>query len=335
MLPVAGVPFVTHQLARARDAGVDRVVLATSYLPEVFSAHFGDGQRLRLDLCYVTEHEPLGTGGGIRNVADALRSGPDEPVLVLNGDVLSGHDIRAQVELHRRVGAAVTLYLRPVDDVRAFGMVPTDADGRVTAFLEKPKSEAEVVTHDINAGCYVFTRSVIDSIPPGRPVSVERETFPGLLAAGAPVMGYVDPAYWLDLGTPAAFVQGSRDLVLGVAPSPAVPPVTNGAVILPGAQVAAGACVDGGSAVGVGATVQAGAVVSGSVLFDGAVVAAGARVVDSAVGRSAYVGARTSLADAVIGDGATIGMGNELIGGARVWPGTQLADGALRFSTDR
>ena len=223
MVPAAGVPFLTHQLARARAAGVEHIVLATSYLAEVFEPYFGDGAALGLHIEYVTEEEPLGTGGAIRNVASRLHSGPDDPVLIFNGDILTGLDIRALVDTHETTGADVSLHLTKVTDPRAYGLVPTDDTGRVQAFLEKPQTPEEIVTDQINAGAYVFRRSVIDAIPLGRPVSVERETFPGLLSAGAHLQGMVDSTYWLDLGTPAAFVRGSADLVLGRAPSPAVP----------------------------------------------------------------------------------------------------------------
>ena len=201
MLPTAGVPFLHHVLSKARAAGIDHVVLATSYRPEVFRDGIGDGSALGLRVDYVTEDVPMGTGGGIRNVLDRLESGPDDPVVILNGDILSGHDLAAQVAAHRASGAEVTLHLSEVEDPRAFGCVPTDESGRVTAFLEKTPTP---VTNRINAGCYVFKRRVIDAIPADRPVSVERETFPELVAAGALVLGHVDPAYWLDLGTPAA-----------------------------------------------------------------------------------------------------------------------------------
>jgi mannose-1-phosphate guanylyltransferase len=335
MLPTAGVPFTAHQLARARAAGVDHVVLATSYRAEVFEAYFGDGARVGLDLEYVTEDEPLGTGGAIRNVTGRLRAGPDDPVVVFNGDVLSGLDLSAMLARHLRAGAAVTLYLHAVADVRPFGMVPTDAAGRVTAFLEKPQRPEDVVTSDINAGCYVFRRSVLEAIPAGRPVSVERETFPGLLRDGALVLGHVDAGYWLDLGTPAAFVRGSCDLVLGRVTSPALPGPTGPALVLPGAQVAPDAQLTGGTAVGGGAVVGPRAVVTGSVLFDGAQVRAGARVSGSVLGRDAVVGEGTVLAGAVLGDGVRVGAGNELLTGVRVFPGTVLGDRAVRFSSDR
>ena len=330
MLPTAGVPFTAHQLARARAAGIDHVVLATSYRAELFESHFGDGADLGLELEYVTETTPLGTGGGIRNVADRLRS---DDVVVLNGDVLDAHDIAAQVALHRDTGAAVTLYLTRVEDPRAFGCVPTDAEGRVTAFLEK---DPNPVTDQVNAGCYVFRREVLlSAIPLGEVVSVERQTFPALLAEGLRLQGFLDEGYWLDVGTPAAFVRASCDLVRGVIGSPALPGPTGERLLLDGATAGAGAVVDGGSVAGRGATVGAGARVHGSVLFDGAVVDAGAVVSGSVVGAGAVVGAGTRLDGVVVGDGARIGAANELLTGVRVFPGAVITDGAVRFSSDR
>lgn len=332
MLPVAGVPFTVHQITRARDAGVSRIVLATSYKAEVFR-EFIDDADLGIEVVIATEDEPLGTGGAIRHALPFLESGSEDPVLIFNGDVLSGLDISGLVQHHRETASDVTLYLTRVEDPRAYGLVPTDADGRVTAFLEKPSTPEEIVTDQINAGCYVFRRSIIDSIPAGRPVSVERETFPGLLSSGARVSGVVDTGYWLDLGTPLSFVQGSRDLVLGLAPSPAVPAI-GPSLVLPGAQVATSAQVVGGSALGRGVVVGADAVVDGAVVFDGAEIAEGARVTDSIVGAGAVIGAGTVLRGAVIGDGAVIGRGNELLDGVRVWPQAHVADGSVRFSSD-
>ncbi|MFD9845842.1 mannose-1-phosphate guanylyltransferase [Streptomyces parvus] len=335
MVPAAGVPFLTHQLARARAAGVEHIVLATSYLAEVFEPYFGDGSSLGLQIEYVTEQEPLGTGGAIRNVASKLSSGPDEPVLIFNGDILTGLDIRALVTSHTVSGADVSLHLTRVEDPRAFGLVPTDATGRVTAFLEKPQTPEEIVTDQINAGAYIFRRSVIDTIPSGRPVSVERETFPGLLASGAHLQGMVDSTYWLDLGTPAAFVRGSADLVLGRAPSPAVPGRCGDRLVLPTASVAPDAKLTGGTVVGAGAVIGAGARVDGSTVLENATVEPNAVVTDSLVGAGAVIGARTVLAGAVIGDGARVGADNELRDGIRIWCGSTLPDASVRFSSDQ
>jgi mannose-1-phosphate guanylyltransferase len=332
MLPVAGVPFTVHQITRARDAGVTRIVLATSYRAEVFR-DFMDAADLGIEIVIATEDEPLGTGGAIRHALPFLESGSDESVLIFNGDVLTGVDIRGLVDHHRSTESDVTLYLTPVDDPRAYGLVPTDLKGRVTAFLEKPKTDDEIVTNNINAGCYVFKRSVIDQIPAGRPVSVERETFPALLAAGALVTAVVDRGYWLDLGTPLSFVQGSCDLVLGAAPSPAVPQHGD-FLALPGAVLAPTAQVHSGSVIGRGAVVADNAIINGAVLFDGAQIGEGAHVINSIVGVGAVIGAGTVLNGAVIGDGAVIGRGNELLAGVRVWPGAHLADCSVRFSAD-
>ncbi|MGE5290455.1 MAG: sugar phosphate nucleotidyltransferase [Micromonosporaceae bacterium] len=331
LLPAAGVPFLAHQLARAAASGVVRAVLATSYRAEMFEAGLGDGSSLGLKIEYVTEDRPLGTGGGIRNAASRLSCGPDDPVLVLNGDILSGHDISAQLDLHRAVDAAVTLHLVEVADPSRFGCVPTDASSRVTAFLEKTPTP---VTNRINAGCYVFKRRAIDRIPADRVVSVERETFPGLIETGEPVFGYEETAYWLDVGTPEAFVRASCDLVLGLLPSPALPGPCGAMLALPGAAVDPGAEVSGGTVIGSGAVIAPGAQVHGSVLLDEVTVAPGARVTGSIVGRGVRIGEGAVLDEAFIGDGAVIGAGNELRNGIRIWPRTHIEPGTIRFSTD-
>jgi mannose-1-phosphate guanylyltransferase len=340
MLQVAGVPFISHQLARARAAGVHRIVFATAYRPEVFEQYFGDGAAFGLELDYVTETEPLDTGGAIRNVADRLSSAPDEPVLIFNGDILSGVDLVGLVEAHRAREADVTLHLTRVarEKLSAFGLVPTDRDDWVTAFREKPQRQQDIVTDQINAGCYVFRRRVIDGIPAGRRVSVERETFPGLLAAGSRVLGVVEQSYWRDLGTPEAFVHGSADLVLGAIESPAIPATCRhdlaDALVLPGADLAADAKIGGGSTIGAGALVAEGAEVHGSVVGEGAHIHAGAVVRDSIVGRNAVLGEGTVLDSVVVGDGASVGARNELRAGARVWCDAVIGDGMVRFSAD-
>jgi mannose-1-phosphate guanylyltransferase len=334
LLPTAGVPFLAHQLSRVADAGVGRVVLATAYRADMFADSFGDGSSFGLEICYVQEDTPLGTGGAIRNASAALRSDRNAPVIVLNGDILSGHDLTAQVKAHTEAAAAVTLHLVEVEDPSRFGCVPTDADGRVTAFLEKTPNP---VSNRINAGCYVFRRAVIDEIPPGVVASVERETFPRLIEAGAVVMGYVDGAYWLDVGTPDAYVQGSCDLVLGRMTSPAlraIPGLPGQRLLLDGAVVGRGASVDGGTVAGAASVIETGAQVSGSVLFDGARIGEGARVSNSVLGHGAWVGPGVVLDRAVLGDGASVAEGNELRAGARVWPGVELGPTSVRFSTD-
>ena len=331
VLPVAGVPFLAHQIAKLAVAGVDRVVLAVSYRASEFEQTFGSGREFGVELIYIIEQEPLGTAGAIRNVASLLRGRPADPVVVLNGDILSGHDLAAQVALHHDRLADVTLHLVEVEDPLPFGCVPTDPTGRVTAFLEKSPAP---VSSQVNAGCYILNRSVIDEIPIGRAVSIERESFPELLAKGRRVMAYTEDAYWLDLGTPASLVQASCDLVRGIAKSPAYDQPPAESRVLPGAMVAPSASISRGSTIGSGAEIEAEAAVLGSVVMDSATIGKGASVVDSVVGPAARVGAGTRVRDAVIGDGANIGEACELANGVRVWCGATLGDGAVRFSTD-
>jgi mannose-1-phosphate guanylyltransferase len=188
--------------------------------------------------------------------------------------------------------------------------VPTDTDGRVTAFLEK---SAAPVTHQINAGCYVFARSVVSTIPAGRVVSLERETFPGLLATGSRVVGFLSSGYWADVGTPAALVQASADLVRGRVRSPALPGPGGSALVDVDATVHPAALVGG--------------VVDGSVLMAGTVVGAGARVTASVLGPGARVGARTTLDGTAVGDDARIGIDCRLGTETRVPCGATVPDG--------
>ncbi len=328
MLPTAGVPFLHHLLARISAAGIKHVVLGTSFRAEVFAEHFGDGSGIGLDIEYVTEVEPLGTGGGIRNVADKLRG---QHALVFNGDVLGGTDLRAVLYTHLSTAADVTMHLVRVSDPRAFGCVPTDAEGRVTQFLEKTEDPP---TDQINAGCYVFRREVLEQIPTGRAVSVEREVFPGLLTAGARLQGHVDAAYWRDMGTPEDFVRGSADLVRGIAPSNALPGKPGEFIVLDGATVHPTALLLGGTVVGAGATIGPGARLDGAVIFDRVTVGAGAILERSIVGFDAAIGERALVRDGVIGDRAVVGSRCELLRGARVWPDVTIPDGGIRFSSD-
>jgi mannose-1-phosphate guanylyltransferase len=328
MLPTAGLPFLTHLLSRIAAAGIEHVVLGTSYKANVFEGEFGDGSKLGLQIEYVVEDEPLGTGGGIANVTGRLRH---DTAMVFNGDVLSGCDLRRLLDSHQANGADLTLHLVRVGDPRAFGCVPTDGDGVVTAFLEKTQDPP---TDQINAGCYVFQRHVIDRIPKDRAISVEREVFPGLLSDGLKICGYVDTSYWRDMGTPEDFVRGSADLVRGIAPSPALRGHRGEELVHDGAAVAPGALLIGGTVVGRGAEIGAGARLDGAVIFDGVRVGAGAVIERSIIGFGARIGPRALIRDGVIGDGADIGARCELLRGARVWPGVCIPDSGIRYSTD-
>ena len=275
MLTVAGIPVTEHQIAMAKSAGITEIVLATSYLSEVFTPYFGDGSKWGIKIKYAVEKEPLGTGGAIRNAAQLLDT--HESVVVLNGDVLSSHNLTEQIRQHESHDADITLHLTQVEDARAFGCVPTDSDGRVTAFLEKMENP---VTNQINAGCYVFNPRVISAIPLDTVVSVERQTFPQLVASGAKVFGYVESAYWLDIGTPRALLKASIDIVKR----------SGDFLAMPGARIDPSAVITGGSCIGVNSIVGAGAVIDGSIVEAGCVIGSNSRITDSFVADGAKVG---------------------------------------------
>ena len=264
MLQVAGVPFTEHQINKAQSAGITEIVLATSFKAELFEPYFGDGANFGISVKYAVEEVALGTGGAISNAAAMLEG--SGPVAIFNGDVLSKHDLDGQFKFHESKGADVTLYLTEVEDARAYGAVELDGSGRVSAFNEKMENPP---TNIINAGCYIFNREVITSIPFGKVISVERETFPQLLATGAKVFGFIDKSYWLDIGTPAALLKASRDLVFEM---------NKEFLSLPESTIAADAIVSGGSVIGRRSRIESLAQVDGSVIGDGAVVGAGARL---------------------------------------------------------
>ena len=274
MLTVAGVPVTEHQLAMAKAAGITEIVLATSYLSEVFIPYFGDGSKWGMKIKYAVEKEPLGTGGAIRNAAKLLDT--NESVVILNGDVLSSHNLSEQIRQHEAHDADVTLHLTQVEDARAFGCVPTDSDGRVSAFLEKMENP---ITNQINAGCYVFNPRVISTIPLDTVVSVERETFPQLVAKSAKVFGYLENAYWLDIGTPRALLKASVDIVKR----------SGDYLAMPGSTIDPTAVITGGSCIGPNSTVGAGAVIDGSIIEAGCVIGANAAITDSFVAAGAEV----------------------------------------------
>lgn len=303
MLPIAGLPVTEHQLAMAKRAGITSLVLATSYLSDVFTPYFGDGSKWGMKLQYAVEEEPLGTGGAIRNAAQLLNN--DESIVIFNGDILSSHDLAKQIAMHESLDADVTLHLTHVPDARAYGCVPVDEEGRVIAFLEKMEKP---VANTINAGCYVFHPRVVQQIPPGKVVSIEREIFPDLVDRGQAIYGMVDDSYWIDIGTPAALLQGSVDVVQGVANGGALDGVplehrSSEYVAHAGSIVEPGAIVTGGSAIGRNAHVGVGALVDRSIICDGAKVLAGAQIRNSFVAADTTVAAKLQVLDSYISQG--------------------------------
>jgi mannose-1-phosphate guanylyltransferase len=306
MLPIVNRPMIEHVVGHLADHGIDDVVLSMGYRPDAFAEAYPSGRCAGATLHYAVEPEPLDTAGAIRFAA--RDAGIDGRFLVVNGDVLTDVDLTAFIAFHEARGAEGTIHLFPVDDPSRFGVVPTDDEGRVLAFVEKPPRD-EAPTNLINAGTYVLEPSVLDRIPGGRKVSVERETFPAMAAAGT-LYAWPGATYWLDTGTPEQYLQAQIDLLAGVR---------GGGVegVDPSAKVSPEATVER-SVLGAGSVVEAGATVLRSVLLPGAMVRSGCEVVDSVLGEGAEVlsGARV-VGGTVVGDGEVIESGTRL-DGARV-----------------
>jgi mannose-1-phosphate guanylyltransferase len=283
MLPIVDRPMIEWVVGHLAEHGVDRVVLALGYRPEPFIERYADGICAGVQLHYAVEDEPLDTAGAIRFAAGDAGLG-DETVLVLNGDVLTDLDITAQLAFHREVGAEGTIHLAPVEDPSRYGVVPIEADGRVIEFVEKPPAD-EAPSNWINAGTYLLEASALGRIPSGRRVSIERETFPAMVADGT-LYGYQSDAYWIDAGTPKTYVEAQVDLTTGRRP-----------MVLP--PVAPSAIVNGASIHD--AVVMADAIVEAGATVDTAVVLPGARVGSGALVREAVIGPRAVVdADAVV-----------------------------------
>ena len=284
MLQVAGVPFTEHQIRKAADAGITEIILATSYKSELFEPYFGDGKRFGIKIKYAVEKSGLGTGGGIRNAANLLAD--CDQVVIFNGDVLSGHDLAAQLAFHKKNQADITLYLTQVEDARAYGCVELLENKQIKSFLEKMENP---ISNLINAGCYIFNRQIIDQIPQNKVVSVERDTFPNLLANNAKVFGYLDNSYWLDIGTPAALVKASADLITGAITSSATPNHTGDNLISPSAQIGSGCVINNGSVIESEVVVESNCQITGSIIGSGAKIGGNCKIIDSIIAPGAQI----------------------------------------------
>lgn len=347
MLPLVNKPFLEIELLHLKQHGIEEVVLSTGYLPSVFDEYFGDGSKLGMSLLHVTEDEPLGTCGAIKNVQEHLGI---DAVIVCNGDILTDLDVGALVAYHKEKGALVTITLTPVEDPTAYGLVPLDEDGRIIEFLEKPSWD-QVVTNLINAGTYVMDPAVLDDVPPDENYSFERQLFPDLLKEGEPMYGYPSECYWLDLGTPEKYLAAHHDILSGqididvrgahdddrvwLGDGVSIDDLAHvhGPVLLGDAtSVGPGARVEEASCVGNGVTIGADAHISGSVILDGAVIGEGSVVEGSIVGKGTVLGPRCHVADcSVLGDNIVSGAENEFRKGIRIWPDTVIEAGRIKY----
>lgn len=335
-------PFIAFMLEWLRGHGVDDVIMSCGFLADGVRDVLGDGSQLGIRLRFVEEPHPLGTAGALKLAEPML----DERFLMLNGDVLTDIDLGAQIAQHAETGARATLSLVPVDDPSAYGVVVLEDDRSVRDFVEKP-SPGSAPSNLISAGAYVLEREILDLIPPERTVSIEREVWPQLVGDG--LYGFPSDGYWLDIGTPARYLQGTFDIIEGNVETAVgerlgsdwlavdegarvdgrvIPP----AVIERGVVIAAGAHVGSLAVLAADVSIGAGSTVERAVVLDGAQIGEGCELRDCIVAAGCRVGARTKITGgALLGEGVIVGADNVITRGARIFPGVTLPDGAIDF----
>lgn len=342
VVPLVDRPFISFMLEWLCAHGIDDVIMSCGFLATSVRNVLGDGSAYGIRLRFVEEPDPRGTAGALKFAESLL----DERFLMLNGDVLTDIDLTEQIAQHDRTGAKATLALVPVEDPSAYGLVRLDGDRAVRDFIEKPSSD-RIDTNLISAGAYVLERSVLELVPAGRNVSIEREVWPRLIGAG--LYGYPSESYWLDIGTPARYLQGTFDILEGNVQTAvrerlgdsymsvsqdarvsgrAIPP----AVIEAGATVAEGAHVGSLVVLGHDVKIGAGSTVERAVILNGTEIGENCTLRDCIVAAGCRIGAGTHIREgSVLGEGVTVGADNTIAGGARIFPGVALPDGAIKF----
>jgi mannose-1-phosphate guanylyltransferase len=314
IVPIFNRPFLYYQLDLLRQVPeIDEAILSLNYQPRRIEEIFGDGEGLGLKLRYVVEPMPLGTAGAVRYAGDSLT----ESVVVFNGDVLTQVDLRAVLALHRERKAKATIVLTPVENPRAYGLVETDAQGNVKRFLEKP-GEDEITCNTINAGIYILEPETFDRIPKDTSWSIERSFFPSLIERGETFVAYVYDGYWIDIGTPAKYLQVHRDIMDGLYSAPPFDGADRKAWISPGARLEEGVEVHGPCFVDEGVVIKAGtkvlpysvigrqthvdeaAVIDASIIWPNGWIGREATVRGSILGRNCHVGRNATLETPVI-----------------------------------
>jgi mannose-1-phosphate guanylyltransferase len=343
VVPLVDRPFIAYMLEWLSRHGVDDVILSCGFMAEGVRRILGDGSRFGIRLRYIEEPRPLGTGGALKYAEKLL----DQRFFMLNGDVLTDMDLTAQLAQHTRTGARATLALIAVEDPSAYGLVRQHEDGSVKEFLEKPGPE-QIDTNLVNAGAYVLEREVLDIMSPaGTTISIEREVFPALVGRG--LFGYAASAYWLDIGTPARYLQGTFDILEGNVTTEVGKRLNDsglalvdgaeveGRIVAPavagaGSRIEQHAIVGGRAVLGHDVIVGEGAHIESSVLLDGASVGARSTIRSSIIGPGVTIGEHCHIeGGVVVGEGARIGPDNVLAAGARIFPGVELPEAAIKF----
>jgi len=306
--------------------GVEDIILATGYSPDLIQSYFGDGSRFGIKLTCLVEASPLGTAGAVKN-AEALL---DEPFFVFNGDVLTEIDLTTMMQRHREVRPKVSIALTPVEDPAIYGVVETDAEGMVKRFVEKPGRD-EVTGNMINAGIYILEPEVLENVPVATHFMFEHHLFPLLLERGEAVLSYPSDAYWIDIGTPEKYLRvhhdlllrrGEQDIQLGSDSRIHLTARIEGPVLIgEDCVIAEDVQLKGPTVLGARCEVARGAVVEGSVLWNDVKADVGAVLRNCIVGSNSCVQRGSHvLGNCILGDNVTVDEGQRLAEGTLVWP---------------
>ena len=328
VVPLLNRPFLAYQVALLAHHGISDIVLSCSYRVDDVRLALGDAEALGVKLTYVVEAEPLGTGGGVRYALDQAGPGDGGAVLVLNGDILTDADLAAMRAFHDTTRSRTTIFLTRVPDPRPYGLVETDADSRLRRFREKPAAEEELTTNTINAGVYIIDADLVRRLPADRPASIEREFFPALIADGVPCFGWAEPAYWRDIGSPAAYHLAQVDLLDGRVRSPLSPPGAprDGSWVADGAR-ATGARLEPPSVLGPRVLVESGAHVGPhAVIGEASRIGPRARIANAILWERVHVGAGSVLRDCVVAADVRIGAHAEVGAGVILESGAVVPD---------
>jgi len=342
VVPLVDRPFIAFMLGWLERHGVDDVVMSCGHMASGVRNVLGDGSAFGIRLRYVEEPQPMGTGGALKYAESLL----DDRFLMVNGDVLTDIDLTAQIAQHERTGARATLALTPVEDPSAYGLVRTRDGGEVTEFVEKPAPD-QIDTRNISAGAYVLERSVLELLEADQPASIERDVFPRLVGHG--LYACVSEGYWLDIGTPERYLEGTFDILEGTVGTAVIARmgggylcvedgVQNAGRIIPSALVESGCRIGNGARIGGRVVLEHGVSIGEHTTIERAVVMQGTEIGANCTLSGCIVGGGVRLGDgctvdgmSVLGEGVTIGAGNVVSNGARIFPGVRLPDGALLF----
>ena len=320
VVPVANAPFLLYQIDLMRSAGIDEIILSLSYQPRKIEDLLKDGSDYNVTIKYAVEGTPLGTGGAFKNAEEQI----DSTTVVFNGDVLTGLDLNAVIARHKQAGAVATLVLTPVDDPSAYGLVETDADGRVLRFIEKPGPAEVSSCKNINAGVYVLEPSVLRYMPKGEEYSFERGLFPTLLEKKELVLSYILDRYWIDIGTPQKYLEVHHDILSGKFQSSRVPKS-----VLDRSSLPAGASVDEKSIIDSDVTIRSGVRIENSVIGRKCKIDEGAQVIDSVIWPGTTIDADAKVIGSIVGKGCMIGRSAVLNPGVVLGDKTVVTDFSL------